>query len=371
MVDTVFTRRELLRVLMGMSLSSNAILAVASRKLNDVNIAKKAQAKFELRFASPYDSASWRTTPHMHQQIKQQIELSSHGEIYVSILDKGIAGIGPDLMKRVSHGYVSGALVSASNLSPVAPVLDVLNIPFWCADNQSYLNLITSSVWQAEVVNRIKKRGVLEVMFPYVVGSRTITSTRLHNERVAVPADLAEKLVRIPTSKVLKNFYEITDAKTVKIPWGEASQGARDGNFQFLDPSVVGLNNGPNNLRNHLGTVSLIDSVQDSWLAVINQQWLAMLPKYLQQAVREACDKVFKQQFQGITGITSNCVKGLEAAGVTMYQPTEVEKESWMECCGHQHRSWDSIKRSILKDDTLFPKLLEAAQTNNGYHLKS
>ncbi len=357
------TRRKLLQAAMGLSFGLGASAALG--------LEAKAKAKFELRFASPYDSDSWQTTPHMHQQIKQAIESFSHGEIYVSILDKGIAGIGPDLMKRVSHGYVSGALISASNLSPVAPVLDILNIPFWCADNQSYLNLVTSSIWQKEVAARIHKRGVLEIMFPYVVGSRTITSTRIHNKTAAIPKDLVGKQVRIPTSKVLKNFYAITKAKTRKVAWGDVSDGARRGNFQFLDPSVVGLYNGPNELRKHLGVISLIDSVQDSWLAVINQQWMAQLPKYLQQAVRDACDQVFRQQIQGVTDITNNCLLALKESGIGIYRPSFDEKAQWLECCGHQHASWGSIKKSILKDDQLFSKLLEAANTNNGLRLNA
>jgi len=362
MIDAGLTRRELLQAVLGLGFGLDAAAGFA--------IEAKKKAKFELRFASPYDSDSWQTTPHMHQQIKQAIESFSHGEIYVSILDKGIAGIGPDLMKRVSHGYVSGALVSASNLSPVAPVLDILNIPFWCADNQSYLNLVTSSIWQKEVAARIHKRGVLEVMFPYVVGSRTITSTRIHHEKVAIPKDLAGKRVRIPTSKVLKNFYEINHAETKEIAWGDVSSGAQSGRFQFLDPSVVGLYNGPDELRKYLGVISLIDSVQDSWLAVINQQWMAQLPKYLQQAVRDACGQVFWQQVQGTIDITNNCLLGLKESGVHVYRPSSDEKAQWHECCGYQHASWDSIKREILKDDQLFPQLLEAAQTNNGYTLK-
>jgi len=369
MIDAGLTRRELLQAALNQGLVLGFGLGLGASPV--LGLEAKAKAKFELRFASPYDSDSWQTTPHMHQQIKQTIELFSHGEIYVSILDKGIAGIGPDLMKRVSHGYVSGALISASNLSPVAPVLDILNIPFWCADNQSYLNLVTSSIWQKEVAARIQKRGVLEVMFPYVVGSRTITSTRIHNEAVAVPKDLLGKQVRIPTSKVLKNFYEITHAETQEIAWGDVSAGAQSGGFQFLDPSVVGLYSGPNELRKYLGVISLIDSVQDSWLAVINQQWMAQLPKYLQQAVRDACDQVFQQQILGVTDITNNCLLALKESGVSIYRPSSEEKAQWLECCGHQHASWDSIKREILKDEQLFPQLLEAAETNNGYTLKA
>lgn len=386
MIKSGCTRRKVLQLAMGLGLKgslgvvgsaasvastyadliqSDSALSLAMEKEKEAY----ARAKYEFRFASPYYSSDWPTNPHMHQQIKQQIEAFSNGEIVVTIVEAGVAGIGPSLMKRVSHGYISGALISASNLSPVAPVLDVLNIPFWSADNQSYLNLITSRIWQVEVESRIKRRGLLEVMFPYVVGPRTLTSTRLYNNTIAKPADLSGVVIRIPTSKVLSNFYRIVQAKTLEIPWGEASAAASKGLFQVLDPSIVGLYNGPGSLRRYLGTICQINSVQDSWLAVINQQWLARLPKYLQQAMRDACQQVFQQQVSGITTITNNCLLGLKEAGVNLYSPSSEEKALWQSCCGHQHDSWRAIKFSILKDHHLFAKLLEATQVNNGYTL--
>ena len=365
MVGTRYTRRDLLQAacVAGMSIVTPQLLAV-----EEEGEAKK-KAKFELRFASPYDSADWRTTPHMHQQIKKEIEHYSKGEIFVSILDKGIAGIGPDLMKRVSHGYVSAALISASNLSPVAPVLDVLNIPFWSADNQNYLNLITSSIWQQEVESNVKQRGLIEVLFPYVVGARTITTTRRFNQTLIAPKDLSGRLVRIPSSKVLQNFYNIVEAKPIRIPWGKTSKEAQKGSFEVLDPSVVGLYSGPDSLRQHLGVINRLDTVQDSWVAVVNQVWMSKLPSYLQEAVKYACSEVFKQQISGLSTVTDNCLLGLKEAGVQLYQPSIEEKAQWVECCGHEHASWAAIKRNILKDEKTFPKLLAATQENNGFSL--
>lgn len=377
MANIVYSRREFVRSMLGASsLCASYVAGIEAAGLDQVPLETlvadeeaKRKAKYTMNFASPYDTNLWQSSPHMHREIKTAIESHSRGEIYVNILDKGIAGIGPKLMTRIANGQVNGALVSASNLAPIAPVLDILNIPFWSANNQSYLNLVTSKVWQRVVIDKIKQRGVMEVMFHYVVGARTLSVIKPHDHDVLLPQDVMNLTIRVPTSALLENFYSLLGAKPLRIPWGKVAQSARKNRFHCLDPSLVGLFNGPDKLKYEIARISEIESVQDSWLAVIHQPWLKSLPLHLREAVKQASQQVFSQQLEQYPQVANHCRDGLKRLGVEFHRPNEEQQAQWKAICGPEHPSWNSFKQAILHNKHLFQQLNEASQENHGYFI--
>ncbi|MBU2972552.1 TRAP transporter substrate-binding protein DctP [Pseudoalteromonas sp. C2R02] len=328
---------------------------------------KKAQAKFTLVFASPYDSSQSQYTPHMHLEFKQNIETMSQGKIYVDIQDKGRLGIGTELMAAVNRGHVSAALISVSNLSRALPILDILNIPFWAADNQAYLNLISSGIWQNLVLDNIKNKSNLEVLFHYIPGPRTLSTTKNYNKVIKRPEDLNHVVFRVPASKVLTEYYKMTGANVVSVPWSETARLSRIGQIQALDPGFVGLYSGPEQLKSSIGTVSTISSVQDAWVSVINQAWLNNLPTELKLIVKQASEATFKQHLKSIESNTQNCINGLLKAGSKIYQPTHNELEIWRVLFGHHQVKWIDVKKQLLGDLKTFDMLLAATKQTSDY----
>lgn len=327
----------------------------------------KAAASHVLTFGSPYLSQNWRSSPHMHQQLKRNIQEMSQGQVYVDIQDAGLAGVGVELAGSVSHGMVDAALVSVSNLARVAPELDILNIPFWSADNQSYLNLVTSKAWDQLVVDKIRSQNRLDVLFHYVVGPRTATSVGVSGNTYRTPADLRGHLVRVPASHTLRSFYQMVGARPREVAWKRTSYAAEQAYIHALDPSIIGCFNGPDGLRNHIGVISQIDSVHDGWVAVINQAWLGRLPRRLRLIVRDAAEKTFQQHLLRTSEVTQYCIDEFTRLGSAVYVPTEQERAAWIDCCGPHRTQWDPVKKKLLGDTQTFDRLVEATQINNGY----
>ena len=329
----------------------------------------KQTAKHTLNFCSPYPSHDYQFAPHMHAYLKKNIQEMSAGQIYVNIIDNGLQGIGTELMAKVSRGHIEAALVSVSNLSPAAPALDILNIPFWSASNQDYLNLITSPTWQNLINKQIYAQGKIDILFHYVPGARTLTSTKKYNKIIKKPEDIQDIIFRVPSSKVLKNFYQLAGNTPINVNWRNVANLARNGRIQAMDPGIIGLYNGPDGLRDHIGTISQIDSVHDGWVAVISQHWLNNLPPRLRIVLRDAADKTFLDHLRITPEITQHCITGLKNRGCKLYRPTEEEKQQWIELCGHQRPEWRATKKKLLGKEALFSQLLEATQQNNGYDI--
>jgi len=329
--------------------------------------AKKAAAKHVMTFGSPYKSAAWEFTPHMHQEFKHHVQTLSGGKIYVEIKDGGSAGTGTKLMAKIARNSVNAGLVSASNLVPVAPALDILNIPFWSADNESYVNLVTSKIWDSVILEKIRGAGSIDVLFHYAVGPRSASTAKSYGKTVKTPDDSKGLRFRVPASKTLATFYKLAGATPRKIGWGKTAEAARKGLFDALDPGIIGLYNGPDNLRNEIHAISRIQSVHDGWLAVVSQKWLASLPADLREIVKQASDQTFRDQLKSTAAITAKCIASFEKSGATVYMPTAAEKQQWIDKCGHANADWTPIKKKLLGDISLFDKLAAATKVNNGY----
>jgi len=191
--------------------------------------------------------------------MKSLIEKYTENKVYVKIHDGGKNGIGSELANNVRYGMSQGALISASNLSPLAKEIDLLNIPFWSSNEKEYIRLFNSDIWDKHVLSKIKKSKI-QVLFPYVVGARTATTTKKYGKLIKSPEDFVGVTFRIPGSKSLKVFYGLTKAEPITIPWKFCARTAKGGRFQALDPSIIGLYSGPEGLNKELGIISEIES---------------------------------------------------------------------------------------------------------------
>ncbi|WP_419147448.1 TRAP transporter substrate-binding protein [Pseudoalteromonas 'SMAR'] len=332
-------------------------------------VEKRKRAWQTLRLASPYRSADFDFIPHMHLQLKQHIESLTQGKVYVEIHDNGALGVGRALMAAVTRGRIDAALISVSNLSRALPLLDILNIPFWLNSDQAYLNLITSPTWQKMVLQPIQTHSKLTVLLQHVVGSRTMTTTKHYKRLINTPDALTDVTMRVPASRVLNHFYSMTAANVVDVPWDKAAQLARNGQIDALDPSVVGLYAGPDNLKSEIGQVAKIASVPDAWVTVLNQQWLAELPTKLKQQVEQASQLTFSAHLAEIKALQQRCEMGLKQAGAEIYQPSRDELALWQSRYGHHKQAWNSIKSELLGSTQAFNQLLDATQTPSKYSL--
>jgi len=346
--------------------ANNPLLAATSPSFEAENTFRNT-AEYIMVYASPYLSKDDNYCPHMHYELKKNIQEMSSGRIYVDIKDGGILGTGHELMAKVARGVISAALVSVSNLTPAAPELDILNIPFWSSQEQDYLNLVTSNTWKELIIDRIRSQGKFDILFPYLPGSRTASSTMKYGKTIKSPDEIKDIIFRIPNSHSLKTFYELAGTSPVDVDWVNVAYMAKHGRIDAMDPSIIGLHNGPRGLRHHICSISQIQSVYDGWLAVVSQQWYNYLPLDLRLVLKDASEKTFREHLISVSQITDACTRSFEGSGTRIYTPSNEEKDEWISRCGPTKPEWTAIKKAILGDEKTFQKLVEATKINNGY----
>jgi TRAP-type C4-dicarboxylate transport system substrate-binding protein len=322
--------------------------------------AKMKAAKHTMIFGTEYKEDAFHFYPIMQTQFKANLESMSKGALYVKLHPAGQLGVGGALAQKVQSGTIQGGSVSLSNFSPFAPVVDLINIPFWCGQNQQFANLVTSTAWNAEITPKVTVKGY-KPMFYFNIDPRTVAVRRGFGKIVKVPDDMKGMKMRVPSSKLLQQFYRMAGANPTVVAWGETPSALKQGVADGLDPSIGALY--AFGFIDIIEAITMVESVPDAQMFAANQKWFESLPKNLQTVFDEASAKTQAESFAQIPVARKNSIDALSKAGIKFYKPTDAEHRKWMDACGEQRPEWDVFKKDLAGSIDMFEKLKVAANT--------
>lgn len=320
---------------------------------------KQKAAKQTMVFATEYKLEDFVKYPVMQAAYKDNVERASKGEIYVKLHPAGQLGVGAALAQKVQAGTVQGGAVSLSNFSPFAPSVDLINIPFWCGENQRFANLVTSRAWDKEISPKVVGRGY-KPMFYFTVDPRTI-ATRKGFKIIKSPADMRGIKMRVPPSQLLQTFYRLAGANPTVVAWGETATAIKQGVADALDPAVAAL--ATFGFHDILGNITTVRSVPDAQMFAANANWFNALSLDQKVAFDEASDKTQRETFAQIEKARVKSMEIMKAGGAQFYNPTPDEFKQWVEVCGEQRKEWEPFKVRLAGSLETFNKLKEAANT--------
>ena len=322
--------------------------------------ARMKAAKHVMIFGTEYKEDAFHFYPIMQTQFKANLESMSKGALYVKLHPSGQLGVGGALAQKVQSGTIQGGSVSLSNFSPFAPVVDLINIPFWCGQNQQFANLVTSKAWNAEITPKVTVKGY-KPMFYFNIDPRTVAVRRGFGKIVKVPNDMKGMKMRVPSSNLLQQFYRMAGANPTVVAWGETPSALKQGVADGLDPSIGALY--AFGFIDIVEAITMVESVPDAQMFAANQKWFESLPKPLQATFDEASAKTQAESFAQIPVARKNSIDALSKAGIKFYKPTDAEHKQWMDACGEQRPEWAVFKKDLAGSIDAFEKLKVAANT--------
>ena len=322
---------------------------------------RQKAAKATMIIGTAYRIGTTRSYPIMELNFKENIQNLTNGHIYVKLAPAGALGVGTKLAEKVQSGTIQAAQHSLSNFAPFAPAVDLINLPYWCGENQKFVNLVTSKVWDQEVNARVKTKG-FKPLFYFCIDPRTAAKRRgLSDEPFRTPADLKGIKFHVPGSKILQQFYRLLGANPTPVAWGETPSAIAQGVADALDPAVEALY--AFGFKDILSWVTFNRSVPDSQVYSCNLAWFESLPKDIQEGVDFASEVTFAQNLAQVPASRAFAMAEMAKAGVKYYVPTADELDQWKEAGGHQRKDWDEWKIKLGGSIANFDKLLEAANT--------
>lgn len=328
---------------------------------------REAAAEHVMTIATAYRLGTTRTFPVMQLHLKENIQNASRGKVYVRLVPNGSLGAGAELAEKVQNGTIQAAQHSMANFAPFASAVDIINLPFWCGDNQKFVNLVTSDIWKSEVDARVAQNG-FKVLLYQPVDPRTVSVRRgLRDGPIKTPEDIRGIKFRVPGSKILAQTYSLLGANPTPIAWGETPSALRQGVADALDPNVMGLNLfGFKDIVSH---VTFTRTVPDGGVYSCNAEWFDALDSETREAVEWGARITFLQNLSQVPSSRNFAMNEMAAAGVEFYSPTEEEMAQWVEAAGAQRPEWDDVKKELVGSIDTFEKLRDAAETDSGLYV--
>ena len=320
---------------------------------------RQRAAKYEMTIATAYVLGASRSYPILQRQFKENIQNATRGKVYVRLAPAGQLGAGGALAKKVQDGTIQAAQHSLSNFAPFAPVVDMINLPYFCGANQKFVNLVTSDAWTKEVNPKVEERG-FKPLFYVVIDPRTV-AVRKGEHAVILPKDLKGMKFRVPGSKMLQQYYRLVGANPTPVAWGETPSAIKQGVADALDPSAGALY--VFGFKDILSHITFTRAVPDSQVYSCNLQWFKSLPKDVQDGIDEASQITFQQNLAQVPASRNYAIAELEKAGVQFHYLTDAQIDVWKKAGGYQRPEWNSFRLELAGSQQVFDKLEQAANT--------
>ena len=325
---------------------------------------RQKAAEHSMTVATAYIFGASRSYPIMQLDFKENIQNATGGKIYVKLAPGGQLGAGGALAQKVQNGTIHAAQHSLSNFAPFAPVVDLINLPYFCGANQKFVNLVNSDAWKAEVNPQVESKGFKPLWY-VVIDPRVVAMRKGGKGPVKTPADLSGIKFRVPGSKMLQQYYRMIGANPTPVAWGETPSAIKQGVADALDPAVGALH--VFGFSDILSWVTFSQAVPDSQVYSCNLEWFNGLPGDVQEGIVFASDITAHQNLAKVPAARNYAMAEMGKAGVQFYSPTADELEEWTKAGGYQRSEWDGFKKELAGSIETFNKLEEA--TNAQSHL--
>lgn len=327
---------------------------------------RESAAEFIMNVATAYVIGASRSYPILQLDLKENIQNATSGKVYVKLAPGGQLGAGGALVQKVQGGTIQAAQHSISNFAPFAPIVDLINLPYFCGSNQRFVNLVNSDAWAGEVNPKIAAKGFKPLLY-VVIDPRVVAIRKGGSGPVMSPADLAGIKFRVPGSQMLQQYYRMVGANPTPVAWGETPSAIKQGVADALDPSVGALF--VFGFKDILSHVTFTQAVPDSQVYSCNLEWFNSLPADVQEGIDFASEITAHQNLSKVPSARNYAMAELRKSGVEFHSLSEDQLGEWKEAGGFQRSEWDNFKVELGGSMEAFAKLQEAADTQSKYYV--
>ncbi len=252
--------------------------------------AAHAQQKAEhtMVFASTFSDATEHQVVTGVDLFKQLAEKYSQGRLHIDYHGGGKLGGQNVLPQKVQQGAIQGCLLSMQNFTPYSESFNLLDFPYLFASNEAFERFLESPLLlQSQLISEPESKNMKVLVGMWAnSGLRTLGISKKLNREIHLPADLKGVKIRVTTSKVEQQAFELTPGNAVSINWAETYQAMQQGAVDALN---VGL--GPlTSARVHetIGTATRINMSFNAHVSVVNKRWFDALPAPVRDAIERA-----------------------------------------------------------------------------------
>jgi TRAP-type transport system periplasmic protein len=280
----------------------------------------------------------------------QLVKEKTQGRINIKLYP-GTSLVGGDQTREftaIRQGVIDLAVGSTINWSPQVKELNLFSLPFLMPDYKAIDALTQGEVGKA-LFKVLEKREVV----PLAWGENGFREMSNSKRDIKSPADMKGLKFRVVGSPLYNEIFSALGANPTQMSWSDAqpalASGAVDGQENPLSVFVAAKL--PTVAQKHL---TLWHYVADPLIFVVNKDVWASWSVADREAVRQAAVQAGRENVEksrkGIAGTDNAVLKQIEAAGVTVTQPSAAQRAVFVQATRPVYDKWaKSIGSDLVK----------------------
>lgn len=238
----------------------------------------------------------------------------------------------------IRQGVIDMSIGSTINWSPQVKELNLFSLPFLMPDYKA-IDALTQGEVGKELFTVLEKREVV----PLAWGENGFREMSNSKRPIASPADMKGMKFRVVGSPLYNETFSALGANPTQMSWADAqpalASGAVDGQENPLSVFVAAKL--PTVGQKYL---TLWHYVADPLIFVVNKQvWASWTPadrEAVKQAALQAGRENVEKARKGIAGNDNAVLKQIEAAGVTVTNPTAEQRAAFVQATRPVYDKW-------------------------------
>lgn len=239
----------------------------------------------------------------------------------------------------IRQGVIDMSIGSTINWSPQIKELNLFSLPFLMPDYKA-IDALTQGEVGKDLFSVLEKRGDV---IPLAWGENGFREMSNSKRPIASPADMKGMKFRVVGSPLYNETFSALGANPTQMSWADAqpalASGAVDGQENPLSVFVAAKL--PTVGQKYL---TLWHYVADPLIFVVNKQvWNSWTPadrEAVRQAALQAGRENVEKARKGIAGSDNAVLKQIEAAGVTVTNPTPDQRAAFVQATRPVYEKW-------------------------------
>lgn len=246
------------------------------------------------------------------------VDQRTGGRLKIEVFHSAQLGKEEDILEQIRQGANIGQNTDSARMGNYVPGIAVMNGPYFAETLEEVAKLRKAPTvvkWQEELATKF---GFKVVSFNWVQGYRHFFT----NKPIKTPEDLKGLRIRTPPAPIWQESIRALGATPVAMAFGEMYPGLQQ---RAIDGVELVYNNIPGGrfyevlkFANETKHIMLIN------FEVVSAKWFDGLPKDLQAALVEECDKAGEETSKQIFKLEADVEQQLKGRGMTIVKDVDL-----------------------------------------------
>ncbi len=248
----------------------------------------------------------------------KRVDERTKGQLKIDVFHSAQLGREEDILEQIRQGANIGQNTDSARMGNYVPGIAVMNGPYFAETLEEVAKLREAPTvikWQEELASKF---GFKVLSFNWVQGYRHFFT----NKPIKHPDDLKGLRIRTPPAPIWQESIRALGATPVAMAFGEMYPGLQQ---RAIDGVELVYNNIPGGrfyevlkFANETKHIMLIN------FEVVSAKWFDALPKELQTALVEECDKAGEETSRQIFKLEAEVEQQLKGRGMTIVKDVDL-----------------------------------------------